>query len=168
MIETEKLYLKPLTYTQLLLYVQEEPLLEQELQVKPTSRTISPELKEALETSILPNVKDEHKNYLYYTLWTIIAKHENTMVGDLCFIGEPNADGAVEIGYGTYEAFQGKGYMTEAVSGIMQWAKTQPNIKTILASTEKSNVASSNVLKKNKFKQIGETETLYHWQFICS
>lgn len=45
------------------------------------------------------------------------------MVGDLCLIDETGVDGAIEIGYGTYDEFQGKGHMTEAVSGITKWLK---------------------------------------------
>ena len=82
MIETKRLYLKPLTYNQLLKYIQGENLLEKELNLNSTSRVISPELKEALETSILPNVKDKNKNYLYY----------------LCFLrsGRPSKEASVE------------------------------------------------------------------------
>ena len=99
MIETERLILKPLTYLQLLNYVKSDNSLERELNLSDSSRTISPELKEALEQTILPNVTDTTKNYLYSTLWTIISKTENKMVDDLCFIGEPNDFGEIEIGY---------------------------------------------------------------------
>jgi ribosomal-protein-alanine N-acetyltransferase len=30
---------------------------------------------------------------------------DNKMVGDLVIVGEPNADGEIEIGYGTYDEF---------------------------------------------------------------
>jgi hypothetical protein len=50
--------------------------LEEELNLNETSRTISPELKEAIEKTILPNVADKSKNYLYSTLWTAISKTE--------------------------------------------------------------------------------------------
>ena len=165
MIETNRLYIKPLTYTQLLKYVQEGNQLEEELNLNYNSRIISSELKDALETSILPNVKDKNKNYLFYTLWTVISKIDNKMVADLCFVGEPNNAGEVEIGYGTYKDFQSKGYMTEAVNGMIEWAKNQVIIKSIIASTEKSNTASSKVLEKNNFKKIAETESLYNWKF---
>jgi ribosomal-protein-alanine N-acetyltransferase len=165
MIETNRLYIKPLTYTQLLKYVQGGNQLEEELNLNYNSRIISSELKDALETSILPNVKDKNKNYLFYTLWTVISKIDNKMVADLCFVGEPNNAGEVEIGYGTYKDFQNKGYMTEAVNGMIEWAKNQVNIKSIIASSEKSNTASSKVLEKNNFKKIAETESLYNWKF---
>lgn len=118
-----------------------------------------------METTILPNYcANPDKNYLYGTLWTLLLKIENRMVGDLCFMGEPNPKGEIEIGYGTYAAFQGKGFMTEAVGGMIQWAKTQSGVKGMIASTDKNNVASWAVLEKNGFVKCGETETLFNWR----
>ena len=164
MIETERLILKPLTYDQLVKYTKCDNSLEAELNLKETSRTISPELKEAFEQTILPNVADKSKNYLYSTLWTGISKAENKMIGDLCIVGEPNLEGEIEIGYGTYDEFQGKGFMTEIVGGIIEWTKTQQVVKSIIASTDKTNTASFKVLEKNNFIKIGETETLLNWK----
>jgi RimJ/RimL family protein N-acetyltransferase len=164
MIETKRLILKPLTYEQLVKYTKCDNSLETELNLNKTTRTISPELKDAFEQTILPNVADKSKNYLYSTLWTAISKSENKMIGDLCIVGEPNVNGEIEIGYGTYEEFQNRGFMTEIVSGIIEWAKTQPSVKSVIASTEKTNTASSKVLEKNMFQKVEETETLYNWQ----
>jgi RimJ/RimL family protein N-acetyltransferase len=163
MVETERLLLKPLTYDQLVNYINCDNSLETELKLYKSSRTISPELKEAFEQTILPNVADKSKNYLYSTLWTAISKVENKMVGDLCIVGEPNANGEIEIGYGTYDRFQNRGFMTEAVSGMITWAKTQPEVTAIIASTEKTNTASFKVLEKNGFIKTGETATLFNW-----
>jgi ribosomal-protein-alanine N-acetyltransferase len=164
MIETKRLILKPLTHEQLIKYIRLDNSLETELNLNETSRTISPELKEALEQTILPNVADTSKNYLFSTLWTVISIEENKMVGDLCFVGEPNTEGEVEIGYGTYEEFRKRGFMTEAVAGMIKWAEKQPNIRSIIASTEKSNINSYSILERNNFIKSGETETLYNWR----
>ena len=164
MIETERFRIQPLTYDQLVKYLQLDGSLETELNLNKTSRSISPDLKEALEQTILPAVADLNKNYLFSTLWTIISKTENKMVGDLCFVGEPNADGEIEIGYGTYEEFQGRGFMTEALGGMIVWVKEQSGVKAIIASTDKSNVASYSVLIKNNFIKTGESETLFKWR----
>lgn len=163
-LETKRLILQPLTYEQLLKYIQCDNSLEEELNPKKAPRKISPELKDALTQTILPNVADKTKNYLFSTLWTIVSKADNNMVGDLCFVGEPNVKGEIEIGYGTYDEFQGKGLMTEAVGGIIEWAKTQPSVTSIIASTDKINLASSKVLLKNNFIQTGETEQEFKWQ----
>ncbi len=164
MIETKRLLLIPLTYGQLLKYIKADHSLEVELGLNPTSRIISPALKEALEQTILPNVADESKNLLYSTLWTVISKEENKMVADLCFVGEPNKAGEIEIGYGTYEAFRNKGFMTEALAGMISWAKAQPEIASIIACTEKENISSFTLLLKNDFIKIGETESLFNWE----
>lgn len=87
------------------------------------------------------------------------------MVGDICFYGEPNEEGEVEIGYGTYSAYQGNGYMTEAVAALIRWALEQPSVKTILASTNKTNVASYSVLVKNGFEKVGESDELFSWAY---
>jgi len=166
MIDTERLVIIPLTFEQLLKYFRCDNSLESELNLNKSSRTISPELKEAFELTILPNVADQNKNYLFSTLWTAIAKAENKMVGDLCIMGEPNADGEIEIGYGTYQEFENKGLMTEIVGGIIRWVKSQKAVNSIAASTEKSNVASFRVLEKNGFVRTGETETLLNWKLV--
>lgn len=164
MIETERLKLMPLNHRQLLKYIKNDGSLEEELNLYLTSRVISKELEEALQTTILPNVLDINKDPLYTTLWSIISKNRKTIVGDICFIGEPNSKGEVEIGYGTYEEFQGQGYMTETVEAMINWAKKQAKVKTIVASTYKNNVASFSVLIKNNFIKTNETENMFHWK----
>ena len=164
MLETERLVIRPLTHEQLIKYAKCDGSLESELQLAPSSRTISPELREALEETIIPNVANPNNNYLYCTIWTAILKAEQMMVGDICIYGEPNPDGAIEIGYGTYAAFQGRGLMTEFVKGMIDWAKQESMIRSIVASTLKTNIASFRILEKNQFIRTGETETLFYWK----
>lgn len=164
MIETKRLIIKPLTYDQLVKYAKCDNSLEEEFNLKNSSRTLSDELKEALENTILPNVADKTKNYLFSTLWTAILKSENKMIGDLCIVGEPNDAGEIEIGYGTYDEFQGKGFMSEMVAGMINWAKTQAKVNSITASTDKSNTASFKVLQNNNFIKIGESESSFTWK----
>lgn len=164
MIETKRLLIIPLTYSQLQMYLLAGNTLEDNLGVKPGNREISPELQEALETVILPSVADDHKNPLFSTLWTLILKEGNEMVGDLCFYGEPDTDGQIEIGYGTYQAFRNQGFMTEAVEAMIVWAAQQAKVKLITAKTEKTNPASYSVLLKNQFSKTAEDDELLYWQ----
>ncbi len=164
MIETSRLLIIPLTYNQLSKFSTCDNSLESELNLNFSSRSISPELKEALETTILPNVSDEAKNYLFSTLWIAILKSENAIAGKLCFYGEPNSEGEVEIGYGVDEAFQNRGLMTEMVSAMIDWAKRQSGVRSIIASTNSSNIPSYKVLQKNNFIMIDESEGLIRWR----
>lgn len=166
MVTTERLIIKPLTLTQLQKYTLTDGSLEEEFQAHYIPRTITFELREAMEQTIIPKLNESKNDYLYSTLWVILAADSNHLVGDLCFIGEPNEEGEIEIGYGIHEAFRNKGYMKEAVKGMIQWASKQHRVKSIVAHTTKSNQASFILLQKNNFVKIDELEFLYKWQFI--
>jgi len=164
MIETERLILKPLHHDQLLKYIRDDHSLEKEFGLLPTKKSIAPGLQEALLESTLPDVSDRDRNYCYKTLWIIISKEENRIIGDISFVGEPDQHGEIEIGYGTYEAFRGRGFMTEAIGRIIEWAKEQPDVKAVFASTKKENIASYAILEKNNFLHIGEVDDMLSWK----
>jgi RimJ/RimL family protein N-acetyltransferase len=166
MIETEHLILRPLTYEQLVKYGNLDNALEEELNIEKSPRSITPELREALDFGIIPNVADEQQNYLFSTLWVLILKENNKMIGDVCFKGEPNIDGEIEISYGTHFEFRRKGYMTEAVGEILKWSKKQSNVMKVLASSEKNNVSSQQVLRNNGFSQTSEADNIVYWEIL--
>lgn len=165
MVTTERLIIKPLTIEQLQKYILADGSLEEEFQTQYIPRTITYELQEAIEQTIIPKLNDSKNDYLYTTLWVIITADSNHLIGDLCFIGAPNKEGEIEIGYGIYESFREKGYMKEAINGMIQWASEQHQVKSIVAHTTKINQASFILLQKNNFVKIDELEFLYKWQF---
>jgi len=89
--------------------------------------------------------------------WNINLK-TGVSVGDICFKGTLDAEGAVEIGYGIDETYRRMGYATEAVSGIVNWALTQDGVRLVTAQTEPSNKISQKVLLKNSFIRDGYGE----------
>lgn len=100
----------------------------------------------------------------WYAAWFI--EHDGLRVGDLCFKGL-DTDGRVEIGYGLLPEFWGRGYATEAVRAIIQWALIQPGVIAIEAEIEVNNVASRRVLEKSGFVptgQIGAEGPRYVWR----
>jgi RimJ/RimL family protein N-acetyltransferase len=163
-LESKRLRLFPLTLPQLILYLQGQNQLEQRLSLKEGNRNIPTELVEAFHQTILPAVADPSKDYLFSTLWTAVDKDLNIMVADLCFKGGPNAEGEIEIGYGTYDAFQGQGYMTEAIGAMIPWAFSQPGVKAIIAETEAENIASHKTLIKNNFTRYKGSEDMLWWR----
>ena len=160
---TERLLIRPLTPVQLQKYTELNDILENELGLNSSGRTISAALKEALEQVIIPHVASSD-NYLYSTLWTMIDKDIMLMVGDLCFKGSPKDNGEIEIGYGTYDGFQGRGYMTEAISAMAGWAFRQSGVRAIVAETERDNVSSHKTLSKNGFVVYREVESMLWWR----
>lgn len=91
----------------------------------------------------------------WFATWIIeLNDAEQTKVGDLSFKGLKD-DGSVEIGYGFNEVYWNKGYATEAVEAIVNWAINQPGVKIVEAEAESNNIASIRVLEKNNFVSTG-------------
>ncbi|WP_191907031.1 GNAT family N-acetyltransferase [Adhaeribacter soli] len=164
MLKTERLQLVPLDQAQLQDYLQNNGALEKSLQVGFRERSVSERVKAALLRKIIPAVADSTKNYLFSTFWAIINPEENSIVGEICFKGKPNERGEVEMGYGTYSEFQNMGYMTEAVGEIVKWALAQNDVKTVLAETDPTNLASHRILKKNNFIRYSQTGNNISWR----
>ena len=91
---------------------------------------------------------------------------KNEIVGTLSFKGIDDK-GVVEIGYGTNEGYENKGYMTEAVTAMAKWASLQPNVNIIESEAEESNIASIRVLEKSNFVpngKVGQEGIRFVWK----
>lgn len=69
----------------------------------------------------------------------------------------PAKDRAVEIGYGILPSYEGNGYMTEAVQGMIRWAFAQQDVNFVEAETDPDNRASQRILEKCGFVPNGKT-----------
>ena len=125
------------------------PVSDEEMRNIIAAQTI-PELKAAYE-EMLSGCLAEPEKRIWYALWNIeLNDGSETVVGNLSFKGL-GADGVLEIGYGTNDGFEGRGYMTEAVTAVAKWAAAQDGVKLIEAETEEDNAASKRVLQKSGF-----------------
>jgi RimJ/RimL family protein N-acetyltransferase len=79
------------------------------------------------------------------------------LVGSCGFMGPPR-NGDVNIGYSVLPQFQRRGFATEAVGGLVQWALEKPAVNRIVAETEWANPASVRVLTKLGFTPAGPTK----------
>ena len=158
----------PLSYKQVLLYTQLRFRLEKSLGLRLLERTISTDEYELIEGSVLPQLSDPTQPVYYATLWVIIAPNSRSLVGSMCFKGGPNSLGQLEIGYGIYPRFQRQGYMTEALRGLLDWVRTKPGSKQVLAETDQKNLASQAVLRKLDFEPKQPTPHTIWWTKILS
>jgi hypothetical protein len=129
MIETKRLFIKPLTAKELIRHTESPNDFAQDLGLIPSQSLIDNETKEAILNDLLPNITDISKDSDFYTMWILIEKVKKTIIGGICFHGEPNEMGEVEIGYGTDLAFRNKGYMTESISGLAHWIRKIRTLK---------------------------------------
>lgn len=75
------------------------------------------------------------------------------MIGHIGLHGPPQ-DEAVEIGYTVFPTFREKGFATEAVTGLMAWARER-GVSRFILSISPGNAPSLAVARKLGFKRIG-------------
>lgn len=107
---------------------------------------------------------NNEKDRLWYRLWKFIHLEDNKKVGGALFKGAPNEKGEVEIGYGIVDEYQCQGYATEAIRETVTWALQQEGVLSVIAETEKDNIASQKVLQKVGMIKYDETDTDYLWR----
>ena len=92
--------------------------------------------------------------------WThgfcLMHKASGLVIGACGFKGPPGPDGAVEIAYGIVPEQQGNGYATEAARALIGYANDSGNVRMIRAHTLPEKNASTRVLTKCGFHQVGE------------
>jgi len=108
--------------------------------------------REALEAKA---PKELGKWAVYY--WIAVADGDmpRTLVGSGGFMGAPNAEGTVEIGYGTHADYHRRGYAAEAVRALAEFARNQPDVRHVIADALPENVGSVGVLIRSSFREVG-------------
>jgi [ribosomal protein S5]-alanine N-acetyltransferase len=89
-----------------------------------------------------------------WTAWYWIQRKPRVLVGVSGFKGRP-INGVVEIGYTVLGRYQGRGFATEVVNAMVDWAYAN-GAECVSAETLPELVASQRVLLKAGFAFIGE------------
>jgi len=162
-IFTERLVLLPLTQVQLELCLADLTKFEGELGMAIAKDFVTERVRRAIRMKVEKMRKAEPSTHAWFTYWLIIIRDEKIGAGMLGFKEYPNAQGSTEIGYGIDPAYQNKGYMTEAVQAMIDWAFLHPFCKEITA-TEVYNPASRRLLEKLRATQTEENEKFTSWK----
>lgn len=88
----------------------------------------------------------------------IELKNNNELIGH---IGLSPLEDDVEIGYAIEDKHQGKGYATEAVKAMSEWALKSISLSSVLAVVASENANSCRVLEKAGYGLIEEKEREY-------
>lgn len=96
---------------------------------------------------------NEHieKNESIY--WAITLKEANTLIGTACLFNFSDENMKAEIGYELLPSAQGKGFMQEASSAIIDFAFRQIGLHTIEAYVHFNNERSIQLLQKLNFRK---------------
>jgi ribosomal-protein-alanine N-acetyltransferase len=164
-IDTDHLRLLPLSIEELHLYLEHPAKLERSMALPISQSILSENLARAIKMKIERMSSANRGDHLWYTYWLIRIKGDGFGAGMVGFKGAPNLEGEVEIGYGIDPKYQGRGFMTEAVSALINWAFQHKECRSVIApDTEKSNLASNRVLEKVGMQVYQETETTLSWR----
>jgi ribosomal-protein-alanine N-acetyltransferase len=89
--------------------------------------------------------------------WIITGKSDNQLMG---MISARVDSHKINLGYGLARGYWGKGYMPEAIQGLIEWALKQPEIYRVWAVCDVDNSASARVLEKVGMRREG---LLHRW-----
>jgi ribosomal-protein-alanine N-acetyltransferase len=90
--------------------------------------------------------------------WLIVRRDNQEAVGSVAFGGRPDAAGAVLIGYAMYPGREGKGYATEAVRAMVDWAFAQPGVQVVRALAPVWNTPAVHVAEKVGMRPVASDE----------
>jgi len=162
-INTSRLRLIQLEQLQLELCLSDIPQFEKQLNITIARGFFTEPAQRAIRMKVEKMRKADSSQHAWFTYWLIVIKQENIGAGMLGFKGYPNTEGSTEIGYGIDTAYQNKGYMSEAVQALIDWAFTHPFCRVITA-TDVKNPASKRLLEKLGAQLAGQTATSTSWE----
>ena len=106
--------------------------------------------------------------YGWYIIRKADALNSRALVGAGGYLGPPDADGTVEVGYSILPEWQRRGFATEIVQGFVQHAFTFAEVKRVIAHTTATNQASISVLMRCGFRAMGAGQEAGTLRFECS
>jgi [ribosomal protein S5]-alanine N-acetyltransferase len=99
----------------------------------------------------------------WFVYAVVLPEGERPMIGHAGFHGPPGvnavkAPDAVEVGYSVFEPYRRRGYATEVVRALIDWASSEHDIHRFIASISPGNEPSLALVNRLGFKHIGQ-----HW-----
>lgn len=155
-MESERLFLRPLTFNELI-YISNNELSKVQTQIE--EEALLDQVKIAISKKIC-KMKDVSEDvHVWFTYWLIINKENNKGIGFIGLKGTPDENRYSEVGYSISSNYRKRGLMTEALSLLLNWASKFPACKGITATRVlKTNTGSNNVLNNCCFAMIASTD----------
>ena len=98
--------------------------------------------------------------------WIAIHTSDQAVIGDIGFMGGPDQDGLVEIGYSVVPEYRAQGYATEMARSLIAWAFQEKGIKVITATCRDDNPGSIKVLEKVGMRRLEPEGNMLKWEIL--
>ena len=95
--------------------------------------------------------------------WMIIKKDSKEVIGDVGFKGFSSISQSCDIGYGIAVEHRKKGYASEALKAMIEWAFSDDGIEEVTASCLITNLNSKKLLERLTFKEIDRDKEYIYW-----
>lgn len=147
--ETPRLQIRPLTIADL------EPFHEMQGNTRvmqyTTGRAMTREENEKSLTQVIGAYAIPENTF---RVWAVERKSDREFLGTCALI--LNEKGENEIGYRFLEKYWGNGYGKEIISGLIQYARDELRLESLVAYVSKKNIASVKLLDRSAFQFINE------------
>jgi RimJ/RimL family protein N-acetyltransferase len=99
-----------------------------------------------------------------FNMWFIIEKKSNLIIGSAGYIGKPDSEGNIEIGFGIIPGKRAQGFCYESVKALLEWGLSHNEVNAVIAQCEQSNMASIKTIQKLGFEYLHENANLLTWK----
>lgn len=95
--------------------------------------------------------------------YEIRRREDGQAIGGLGFHGPADENGSVTIGYGLIPSARGKGYASEALRGLLLFARAR-GVTRVKGDTDHDNIASQHVMMAAGMRSAGEDERVRYFE----
>jgi ribosomal-protein-alanine N-acetyltransferase len=106
----------------------------------------------------------EGSEHVGFGPWLVVEPEPSLVVGTAGFLGAPDAEGVVQLGYGIAPFVRGRGYAPEAARALVAWAFAQQGVLRVIARCNPGNEPSIRVLEKVGMSRTGERDGMLWWE----
>ena len=106
----------------------------------------------------------DNPSVLGYGPWVVISRDDRVVVGSAGFIGKPDDQATIELGFGTHADYRNRGYASEAARALVNWGLEQPGVDRVIAKCDTDNLPSVRVLEKIGMRRSGEADGQLLWE----
>jgi [ribosomal protein S5]-alanine N-acetyltransferase len=111
----------------------------------------------------IENLKNDPELY-GWGVWFVTISKNSQVIGDTGFKGKPDNQGVVEFGYGIIPEMHNKGFATESVQAILNWALSSNKVEMVKAECLEDNIPSIKVLEKLGMKRVNSINGMINWE----
>ncbi|MCX5421694.1 GNAT family N-acetyltransferase [Streptomyces sp. NBC_00078] len=102
-----------------------------------------------------------------FGVFVLVRREDGRAIGGMGFHGIPDEEGRAEIGYDLAEGARGRGYATEALRTLADWALARDDVRTLFATVERDNLPSQAVVSRAGFRKVSEDESVLAYELGC-